>query len=174
MEAPTADVTATVTDPIDAAVAALNEPAPEAKPEEPAGPTAKQMAEMEELNAARAKAISDAAQREPAPEPPTLIEVAAQGMDALHEALRQHGNRPVPEYVPPPRTSRQMEVLNEELEAGRRAGLRAQEQDRVAKEARARAAAEDRAKEGFTTPVYRPNDVVPNPLGGMGTFNREG
>lgn len=178
MEATAPEVTATVTDPIDAQIAALSADQPHTPPEaqgkesapEPSL-TAKQMAAAEELNAAREAALTAQRQQEPAPEPPPLIEVAAQGMDALHEALRQHGNRPVPEYVPPARTERQMKALEEELEAGRRAGERAAAQDRAAKEARAaQAAADARQKEGFTTPVYRPNDVVPHPLGGMGQF----
>ena len=96
-------------------------------------------------------------------EPAPLIEVAAKGMDALHEALRQHQNRPVPEYVPPPRTSRPMSALQEELEAGRRAQARAQAQAQVAAEARAVAGKRNAANEGFTTPVHRPGDVVPDP-----------
>lgn len=171
MEAPTTDVTATVTDPIDAAFSAIADQKG-AETVEDASPavTAKMMAAAEEQNAARAKAISDAQQKPPEPEQTPMIELAAKGIDALHEALRQHGNRPVKEYTPPPRTQKQMQALQEELEAGRRARDRAKEQAAVAAEARAKAAASDRAKEGFTTPVYRPNDVVPHPLGGMGQF----
>ena len=167
MEAVQQDVTATVTDPIDAAIAALEDAKPETEqqPEpEQTGPTAKQMAAAEEINAARQAALTAQRQQEPAPEPPTLIEVAAQGMDALHEALRQNANRPVPEYVPPPRTERQMTALEEELEAGRRRVAQNEEHNRVAAEWRAKAAKEERAKEGFTTPVHRPADVVPDPM----------
>lgn len=160
-------------DPIDAAFTA----ATEAKPVEEVqdtGPTAKQMALAEEQNALRTKLLAEQADAPPPAEPPPLIGLAAQGMDALHDALRAHSQQPTQEYIPPPRTARQMTVLEEELEAGRRAGERAREQQLAANEARAKAAAEERAKEGFTVPVYRPNDVVPNPTGGMGNFLREG
>lgn len=131
----------------------------------PAGPTAKEMAAAEEANALRVKQRieREQTQAEPVPEQ-NILSLAAQGMDVLHEAIRRHSNQPThPDYAPPPRTPRQMEALREELEAGARASARAKEQQLIAQAARAKAAAEDRAKEGFTTPVHRPGDVVPDP-----------
>lgn len=128
--------------------------------------TAKQMAAAEEANALRMKQIVEQQQKaaEPKPEEPTLIGLAAQGMDVLHDAIRRHSNQPShPDYTPPPRTERQMTALQEELEAGRRAQKRAQEQAQIAAEARAKSAKAEVAKEGFTTPVYRPDGVVPDP-----------
>lgn len=145
---------------------ATQEAAPEAakEVETQAGPTAKEMAAIEELNSARIKAqiereqaIAEGAARET----PTLIEVAAQGMDALHEALRQRSQEAPPPYVPPPRTERQMSQLQEELEAGRRAQQRAEAQQASRPVEKA-----DLNKEGFTTPAYRPNNMVPDPVTG--------
>lgn len=173
MEAPLPD---NIDAQLEAALAAAEKPAEEvtATVTEDPGITAKAMALAEELNAARLAALTEQRQQDPIPERPTLIEVAAQGMDALHEAIKANSNRPTQEYIPPPRTARQMSALEEELEAGRRANARAQRESDIAAEWRAKAAAEDRAKEGFTTPVHRPNDVVPNPMGGVGNFLREG
>lgn len=153
----------------------LNSPAEQAKPEAPteaseqkAGPTAKEMAAIEEANAKRAQDIIKRQQALLAAEAeqnaqPTLIEAAAGGIDALHEAMRKASEVQVPAYVPPPRTERQMTSLQAELAAGKRAGERAREQNRIAAESRARTAAKEKAKEGFTLPVYRPGDVVPDP-----------
>lgn len=135
--------------------------------------TAKQMAEAEEINATRLRALTEQRQLPPEPEPVPIIQLAAQGMDALHEALRQHSNREPPVYVPPPRTNRQMTALEEELEAGRKRVEANEAHSQMAAEMRAKAAAEERAKEGFTTPVHRPGDTVPNPMGGMGAYSRE-
>jgi len=132
--------------------------------QEPTGPTAKEMAAAEEANAARAAAIirrqQEQVQRD-MEERPTLIGVAAQGMDALHEAIRAANAAPVVEYVPPPRTERQMAQLEAELNAGRAAQLRAQ-----AQQANRPPPPKD-PNEGFTTPVHRPDDMVPHPLGGL-------
>lgn len=160
-------------DPIDAAFTAALPAEPEAAPAEPASPTAKQMAEAEEINAARLRKLAEqnARMAEPKEEPPALIGLAAQGMDVLHDAIRAHSNQPThPDYVPPPRTARQMTALQEELEAGRRASQRAKEQQQVAAEWRAKQSASERAAEGSTTPVHRPGLMVPNPAGGHGTF----
>lgn len=135
--------------------------APETETEAPTL-TAKQLAEAEEANQARARAIINRQQEMLAREQalatePTIIEVAAQGRDALEAALRQHAAATtVPEYVPPPRTPRQMQQLEAELEAGRKAQERAQEQfdNRPAPP-------DEVAKEGFTVPVHRPGDFVP-------------
>lgn len=152
IEETAAAVTATVTEPEKPAVHEL---------------TAKQMAAAEELNGLRLRQQAEAnairAEQATAVEP-TVIELAAQGIEALHEGLRQHANRKPPEYVPPPRTERQMFALQEELEAGRKAQQRAEAQQasRVVEQV-------DGNKEGFTTPVYRPANMVPDPIkGGMG------
>lgn len=130
-----------------------------------AGPTAKEMAAAEEVNAARNKARIEREQvlAEGKPEGPTLIEVAAQGMDALHQAIQLRSQEKAPEYVPPPRTERQMTALQEELEAGRRTQQRAE-----AQQASRPVEKTDVGKEGFTTPVYRPDNMVPDPMLGLG------
>jgi len=132
------------------------------QPEAPeqSGPTAKQMAEMEELNQVRALKIAQQQAEASIPkEDVPLVDIAARGYDALHEAFRKHNEQNKPkEYVPPARTPRQMQALQEELEAGRKAQERAQEQ----LDARPQAAPPS-PNEGFTTPVYRPGDVVPDP-----------
>lgn len=154
---------------------------PESKPVQEAqveqGPTAKEMAAAEEQNALRQKALSEQLQRQmeaaAKPEEPPMVSIAAEGIDALHAAIQARSNIPKEEYVPPPRTERQMTQLEAELAAGAAAQKRAQAQQDIANEARARAAAEERAKEGFTNPVYRPNDMVPDPIkGGMGPITQ--
>lgn len=134
--------------------------------QQPTELTAKEMAKAEEENAARVAGIIRRQQEQLAVEAaeaarPTLIEVAAQGMDALHAAINAARDAPVPEYVPPPRTARQMTQLEAELAAGRRASERAKAQ------LAARPVPVKDVSEGFTTPVYRPDDMVPHPLGGM-------
>lgn len=184
---PETTMDAPAVDPIDAAFAAIDTTeevtaavTAEQPPEgegiiEDKGPTAKQMAEAEEANVLRQKLLIEQRQREAEGKPPeqTIIGLAAQGMDVLHDAIRAHSNQPShPEYIPPPRTERQMTALEEELEAGRRTQQRAEREAQIAAEYRAKHAAEERAKEGFTTPVHRPADVVPNPMGGNGTFTQ--
>lgn len=128
--------------------------------QEQSGPTAKEMAAAEEQNQARALKIAEQA-AQPPPEPVVpLVDVAARGYDALHEAFRKHNENAAKrkEYVPPPRTERQMSALEEELEAGRKAQQRAEAQQKASQPPKT-----DLNKEGFTTPVYRPGDVVPDP-----------
>lgn len=134
---------------------------------EPAGPTAKALAEAEEANASRlimqAKRNSDLAEQAKEPEL-SIIEVASKGRDALHDAMRRHQEKAKPvAYVPPPRTERQMSSLEAELEAGRRTQQRAEAQqaNRPPPEA-------PKANDGFTTPVYRPDNMVPDPMMGPG------
>lgn len=92
-------------------------------------------------------------------EPVNIMNLAGKGYDQLHEAMRkaQEANKK-PEYVPPPMTERQLTAREEELEAGRRSQRKAQEQWDNRPQPKAP------VSEGFTTPVYRPNDVVPDPL----------
>lgn len=125
-------------------------------------PTAKQMAEAEAINAQRLRQQIDNQNIPPPPEPVMLVEIASRGYDALHEAHRQASEHKVAEYVPPPRTARQMSALQEELEAGRQAQQRAEAHQKLHRPP----GAEDAAKEGLNTPVYRPNDVVPDPMTG--------
>jgi hypothetical protein len=134
------------------------EASPEAS-QEATGPTAKQMAAAEEANQTRVLKLAAQADAPPPQEAVPLADVAARGYDALHEAFRRHNENNKPkEYVPPPRTARQMSVLEEELEAGRRTQQKAQAQQDAS-----RPVPPDGNKEGFTTPVYRPGDVVPDP-----------
>jgi len=132
------------------------------EPVQDPGPTAREMAKAEEENQARIRAIASLReeQAKPKPEEPNILGLAAQGMDVLHDAIRAHSSQPThPDYVPPPRTPRQMTALEEELEAGRRVQQRAQEQQDSRPQP-----VEDRDKEGFTTPAYRPTDLVPDPM----------
>lgn len=122
-------------------------------------PTAKQMAEMEALNAQRAREQFELQNQPPPDEPINIIEVAARGYDALHEAHRRQNEQKVPEYVPPPRTPRQMAALEEELAAGAAAQQRAEAHRKLHAPPPA-----DPIKEGFNTPVYRPADQVPDPI----------
>jgi len=136
----------------------------QAKPPEEAeaqtGPTAKEMAAAEEANALRAQQIINRQQEEvarAAQEEVSIIGLAAQGREVLLEQLRQHAERTKkPEYIPPPRTARQMSQLEEELEAGRRSQAKAQAQ------LDSRPPPEKPVNEGFTTPVHRPGDFVPD------------
>lgn len=133
---------------------------------EPAGPTAKALAEAEEANAARVIALarqqSEAAEQ--GPEPVSILDLAAKGRDALHEAMRQHqAKAKAKDYVPPPRTERQMSALQAELEAGRRTQQRAE-----AQQANRPPPEPPKANDGFTTPVYRPDNMVPDPMMGNG------
>ena len=121
------------------------------------GPTAKEMAAAEEQNQLRMRALAAQADAPPDPEPVNIVEVAARGYDALHEAFARHNAIKPKEYIPPPRTARQMSALEEELEAGRKAQQRAEAQRDAA-----RPPPPDR-NEGFNTPVYRPGNLVPDP-----------
>lgn len=147
-------------------------------PEAPQGPTAKQMAAMEELNQVRALRLAQQAAEPPPPPSPNITDVVSKGYDALHEQFRLHNERSKPkEYIPPPRTARQMSALEEELEAGRRAGERARAQQEESNRLKALQQAAEAAKEGFTTPVYRPPNAVPDPMtpaaaGGVAPSNR--
>lgn len=136
----------------------------EKPPEEALAPTeltAKQMAAAEEVNQLRERKLIEQRNAEADPEQVSIIGLAAQGRDVLLEQLRQHAERNKPkEYVPPPRTERQMSALEEELAAGARAV------QRNAAQQAARLPPPQDPKEGFTTPVYRPNDMVPDPMTG--------
>lgn len=131
-----------------------------------AGPTAKEMAAAEEQNAARlqlqAKAEQERAELDHA-QPVSIIGLAAMGHAELHDAMRAHQNQKKPEYTPPPRTERQMAALQEELEAGRRTQQKAE-----AQQASRPVERPEPLKEGFTTPVYRPDNMVPDPMLGLG------
>lgn len=129
-------------------------------PTEVSGPTAKELAAVEEANQARALKIIAQHQEAPIPPAASVREVASKGYDFLQEQFRQHNERSKPKaYVPPPRTQNQMDRLKEELEAGARRVAAAE-----AQQAAAQPNTTDLRKEGFTTPVFRPNDVVPDPI----------
>jgi hypothetical protein len=128
---------------------------------EPNEPTAKALAQAEETNAARLLALArkqneeaEAAKQEPV----NIIGLAAQGREALLEGLRQHAEKSKPvEYIPPPRTPRQMAQLEAELAAGRRV------QQKAAEQLAHRPPPERDRNEGLTTPVHRPGNLVPDP-----------
>lgn len=143
---------------------AVQEKSPE-KSEVTASPTAKEMAAAEEANSVRLQKLAAQQEAPPAPAPVNIVEVAARGYDALQEAFAKHNAKKPPEYVPPPRTARQMSALEEELEAGRRSQQRAEAQLAAAKPP-----VVDLNKEGFTTPTYRPGDAVPDPILPAGNF----
>jgi hypothetical protein len=130
---------------------------PEAS-EEQIGPTAKQMAAAEETNQMRLRAQAAQDDKPPPEAPVNIVEVAARGYDALQEAFAKHNAIKPKAYVPPPRTERQMAALQEELDAGRKAGERA-----AAQQASRPQPKSDQTKDGFTTPAYRPNNLVPDP-----------
>lgn len=114
---------------------------------------AQRIANQKAMEAATAKAMGDAAEPEEA-----LGAMASKGREYLLERLRQHAetNKPVP-YVPPPMSDRMRVKLEEEQAAGRKSTERHEAQ--VA----SRPVPVKTAAEGFTTPVFRPNDVVPDP-----------
>lgn len=132
-----------------------NQAAPSA---EKTGPTDKERAALEEQQSASAHAAAKAAD-EHSEEPLKIVNLAGKGYDELHDAMRKaaEANRKK-EYVPPPMTERQLSLREEELEAGRRAVARAKEQQAN------RPAPKADLKEGFTTPVHRPGNVVPDPI----------
>lgn len=134
---------------------------------EVSGPTAKELAAAEEANQTRMLKIAEQQNAPPPAESVKVREVASRGYDALQEQFRIHNERSKPkEYVPPPRTANQMSRLQEELEAGARRVAAAE-----AQKAAAPANPVDLRKEGFTTPVFRPNDSVPDPVTGkLGAF----
>lgn len=137
---------------------------------EPSAPTAKALAEAEEQNMARRVALAKQNQEEAEKGEmlsQSTLSAAAKGRDALKQAFeaQKERNKPKP-YVPPPRTERQMTALQEELEAGRRTQAKAQEQYDN------RPQPTPDPNEGFTTPVHRPNDAVPDHVKGkLGAFS---
>lgn len=136
---------------------------PQEKPQDQAQPpielTAKQLAAVEEANAARVIAQQKAdEQRAAAEKPPeTIIGLAAQGREVLLDRLRAHAAKEKkPDYVPPPMTDRQKSALQEEMQAGARAVAKAQAQSH-----RASHPLLPQPNEPLTTPVHRPGEFVP-------------
>jgi len=134
-------------------------------PEVQNGPTAKQMAAVEEANAKRRIDIvrrNEQIAEEQAAEPVSLIGTAAKCREALLDQLRTHAQKPAkPPYVPPPMTDRQKERLQEEMNAGAAAVAKAKaSQIRQGHPLLPQAG----ANEGVTNPVHRPNEIVPDPL----------
>ena len=121
----------------------------------------KAQAAAEEANSAALKVASDA-QQEPVTQSVnpnandfvSIGELASQGHDALLEAFRKHREKPVPVYVAPPMTERQLAARELEFEAGRKSVARA-----TAQQATAPVHPRDPAE--ITTPVFRPGDHVP-------------
>lgn len=135
------------------------QPTPQAPNAEVQELSAKLLAAQEELASLKLKQAAEAVQTEAASrndEPITIIGLAAQGMDVLHDAIRKHNAQPaIPAYSPPPMTERQIAAREEELAAGRRTQAKAQAQWD------SRPIPEKVPNEGFTTPVHRPADFVP-------------
>jgi uncharacterized membrane-anchored protein len=134
---------------------------PETSEQTVSGPTAKELAAAEEQNAARLRKQIEAQQAEPPHPAVPTADLAARGYDALHDAFKRHNENTArkKEYVPPPRTDRQMSLLQEELEAGARAVARNKAQQAATKPVKP-----DANKEGFTTPVFRDGTIVPDPI----------
>lgn len=122
--------------------------------------SAREAAALEErLNAeriAQARNESDEAGEEM--ERATVIGAAAQGREYLLQKLRAHADKPKEVYVPPPMTERQRTRLEEEMEAGRRAGAKQQ-----AQAAHRPVPPHDPREPGPSTPVHRPGNIVPDP-----------
>jgi hypothetical protein len=137
----------------------VQDQAPEASPEA-AGPTAKQLAAIEEENASRlirqANANAQRAEHEQPAE--KLIGLAAQGRQVLMDKLRAHAQKPpAPPYVPPPMTERQKQQLKEEMEAGaKRVAVAAASQIRASHPTLPQTPDDQRI-----TPVHRPGEFVP-------------
>jgi hypothetical protein len=138
--------------------------APSEMPPQPpeTGPSAKDQAMIEERNAAERIAQQRASEEHASMPPPPaddepVVSIAAKGLDYLHQKLREHAAKPKPVYVPPPITEGMAERIREEQETGARA-VRKHEAQQAARPQPVRD-----QREGFTTPVYRPNDVVPDP-----------
>lgn len=145
--------------------AEAQKPTPEDQVKEQTGPTAKQMAKVEEENSARIiqqkVREADIAAREAA-EPVSLIGTAAKGRQALMDQLREHAQKaPAPPYVPPPMTARQKTALQEEMAAGARAVEKAQAQQIRPGHPLLPSIEQSQGKEGVTNPVHRPGDFVP-------------
>lgn len=125
----------------------------------PTEPTARALAAAEEENSARLAALVRKQQEEAeasSTEPMNILGLAAKGREHLLDGLRQHAQRAKPaEYIPPPRTPRQMAQLEAELAAGRKT------QQKAAEQLAHRPPPERDRNEGLTTPVHRPNDFVP-------------
>lgn len=122
---------------------------------------------------AEIKAMNPEAQSEPVEDLTVLpmVTILERGRDALEEAMRQNQRKmqeAAAAYVPPPRTEAQNSRLQEELEAGRKAQAKAEEQLRLQRELAARTQPDPR--EGTSTPVHRSGLSVPNPKGGHGVY----
>ncbi len=94
------------------------------------------------------------------PEEEMLVSMAAKGRDYLIDRIQKltAERAAQPAYAPPAMTDRQKAAREIEMEAGRRAQAKhaAQEASRPPRPA-------DVKTEGFTRPVYRPGDLVPDP-----------
>ncbi len=87
----------------------------------------------------------------------SIAALASRGRDALVDQLRKHMVNSAPkEYTPPGLTDRQAARLKEEMDAGRRASERSAAQSALARQPKPDPTV------GYTVPVYRPADHVPN------------
>ncbi len=86
----------------------------------------------------------------------SIAALASKGRDALVDAMRTHINRPEPEYVPPQPTERQRTRTEMEMDRGRKTS------ERHAASALAALQPKPDPSDGYTVPVFRPGDHVPN------------
>lgn len=122
----------------------------------------RETADLEERLTAQKLVEARANNEASVPEEPTLIGAAAKGRDNLLHQMRSHAEKAAANkvaYVPPPMTERQRERLEEEMSAGKRATERA-----AAQLASRPQPVRDPREPGPSTPVHRPNDVVPDPM----------
>lgn len=129
--------------------------------------TLKSQAAAEEKEVARLKALSDEQQKEPEVENPfvDIAALASTGRDNLLAQLRAHRETQEREtYVPPVPTARQQSQTEREMEAGRNAVAR-----HAAQQA-SRPIPQKDPTEGTSTPAFRPNSVVPDPIAGRTEF----
>lgn len=127
--------------------------------------SAREAAELEErlaveaIASARQNGDDAGAAEENAIQQTTLIGAAAKGRDHLLQKMREHSANTAAKaaYVPPPLTDRQRERLEMEMAAGKRANAKAQAQ------ADFRPVPPKDKSEGYSTPVHRPANVVPDP-----------
>lgn len=142
----------------------VSQEAEKPEPEVQIGPTAKQMAAVEEENAKRMidQIKADQLRAEQADykaEP--LINLATKGRQALEDAMRSQRAKEAakPAYVPPPMTDRQKTALQEEMEAGRKRVELAEAQKVRAGHPTLPPPRDN--NEGLNTPVYRDGEHVP-------------
>jgi hypothetical protein len=113
----------------------------------------------EKMQAEKLAAIKAANEKAEQAEEEPLVSVAARGREYLMEKMREHAEKSKKaEYVPPPMTDRMRANINAEMEAGRRAQAKHEAQQA------SRPVPVKEKWDGSNTKVYRPGDVVPDPM----------